>query len=277
MNDTPRPILSDDEIALYHRKGLLVPSYRIAEKLLQRMRASVDRIIENNPTVPPELLASVNIENAQGGRLRGSREFVDYARHPDLLDIVAQLLGSDLILWVCSVFCKAPREGREILWHQDSPYYPMRPIATCSVWVALDDSRSENGCMRYIPGSHRRGVLRHILDSDALSGFNDIVDPREIDAALARDVELQAGQISLHDAHTVHGSAANRSDQRRAGLVFRYMPGSSYFDRDLPMPLGRGGLPVEPPDRPIYLVRGRDRTGRNDFTIGHDLVDDGAR
>ena len=269
METTGSKLLSDGEVARYHRDGLLVPDYRVPDALLQRMRDSVAALIENNPTVRPELLASINIENPSEPRVRGNRDFVEQAKHWEILDIVSQLLGPDLILWVCSVFCKAPRDGREIRWHQDSPYYVMRPIATCSVWIALDDSHPGNGCMRYIPGSHRRGGLHHIIDPDALPGFNDVVEAGELDTDLARDVPLQAGQISLHDAYTVHGSGANPSEQRRAGLVFRYMPGTSYFDRSLTTPLGLGGMPVEPEDRPIYLVRGRDRTGRNDFSIGH--------
>ena len=264
--------LTDEEVARYHRDGLLVPDYRVPEDLLQRMRDSVMAVIESNPTVRPELLSSVNLPDGDaspsGSRVRGDAIFVDYARHPEFLDIVSQILGPDLILWVCSVFCKAPRDGRAIHWHQDSPYYVMRPVATCSVWIALDDSHPGNGCMRFIPGSHRRGVLRHIIDPEALPGFNDIIDPRDLDVENARDVSLKAGQISLHDAHTVHGSSVNQSAQRRAGLVFRYMPGSSYFDRSTTTPLGAGGKSVEPEDRPIYLVRGCDRTGRNDFSIG---------
>ena len=269
ISNRPMP-LSGDEVSRYHRDGLLIPDYRVPERLLKPMRRSVMDVIEKNPRVRPELLASVNIENSPAPRVSGLREFDEYARDPEILDMVSQLLGPDLILWVCSVFCKQPREGREIHWHQDSPYYVMTPTATCSVWTALDDAHPGNGCMRYIPGSHRRGPLRHIIDANALPGFNDIVDPAEIDTSLAKDVQLAAGQISLHDAHTVHGSGKNQSAQRRAGLVFRYMPGTSYFDRSLTTPLGLGAIPVEPADRPIYLVRGHDQTGRNDFITGHD-------
>ena len=86
----------------------------------------------------------------------------------------------------------------------------------------------------------------------------------------ARNIELQAGQISLHDVELVHGSQANTSGRRRAGYAIRYMPSTSLYDRSLVMGGASKSTPVEFKQRPIWLLRGEDRCGRNDFAVGHE-------
>ncbi len=88
------------------------------------------------------------------------------------------------------------------------------------------------------------------------------------DEATAVDVELQPGQMSMHDVYLIHGARPNRSGQRRTGVALRYMPGSSVFERNLNPADGRSGVPVAFATRPLWLLRGADRTGRNDFGVG---------
>ena len=83
------------------------------------------------------------------------------------------------------------------------------------------------------------------------------------------NIELEAGQLSLHDVYLVHGSHANRSPHRRAGIAIRYMPGTSRFRRDLLTPGTNAGYMVDFSRRPLWLLRGQDQTGANDFEIGH--------
>ena len=72
-----------------------------------------------------------------------------------IIDMVSQLIGDDVILWRCHIFCKPSGDGLETPFHQDAHYWPIRPLATCSVWSALDPSVRENGCLRVVPGSHK--------------------------------------------------------------------------------------------------------------------------
>jgi ectoine hydroxylase-related dioxygenase (phytanoyl-CoA dioxygenase family) len=94
------------------------------------------------------------------------------------------------------------------------------------------------------------------------------VDAGAYDAATARDVVLEAGQLSLHDVYLIHGSRPNRSPKRRAGLAIRYMPATSHFDRTVPPMTSYGTSVIDFSRRPLWLVRGVDRAG-NDFTAGH--------
>src|SRR5205085_2869922 len=83
------------------------------------------------------------------------------------------------------------------------------------------------------PGTHRDGLMAHeFTDRPGLALNQGLVDP--VDETAARDVVLEPGQVSLHDALVVHGSNANRSGQRRCGYAIRYMPATSHFDRTIP-------------------------------------------
>ena len=89
------------------------------------------------------------------------------------------------------------------------------------------------------------------------------------DESLAVDVELEPGEMSLHDVYMIHGARPNTSTQRRTGVALRYMPATSVFHRDLRPAEGKTGVAVNFAKRPLWLVKGVDRTGKNDFSVGH--------
>ena len=85
----------------------------------------------------------------------------------------------------------------------------------------------------------------------------------------AVNVELEPGQMSLHDVYMVHGARGNTSTKRRTGVALRYMPSTSVFERTLRPVDGQSGVPVDFARRPLWLLKGTDRSGRNDFNVGH--------
>ena len=92
--------------------------------------------------------------------------FVDYCRNKQILDMVQQLIGRDIALWNGSFFAKPAGNGKATPWHQDGEYWPISPLATCSVWVAVDDANRENGCLRVIKGSRKNNnLLEHEANS----------------------------------------------------------------------------------------------------------------
>jgi hypothetical protein len=263
--------LGDEEVAAYHRDGQVTPAWRLPDEMLRRMRASLDRLVAARRDLRPDFIALPHVPWDGPGGVEIAREFFEYSTAPEFLDLAEPVIGPDIILWGTTVFCKEAVEGLEVPWHQDGQYWPIRPRATVTLWIALDDSTVENGCMRVIPGSHRMGEFRHeVSDREDLVLNNVLTDPR-LDLAKARDIVLEAGQLSLHDVDIVHGSQPNRSAKRRAGFAIRYMPSTSHFDRSLRMGSGSNTAPVEFARRPIWLVRGVDRCGRNDFAVGHTL------
>ena len=182
---------------------------------------------------------------------------------------MADVLGENLILWGCQIFCKPGLDGMEVPMHQDGQYWPIRPMATCTVWIAIDDSDRENGCLTVLPGSHlAKTHYEHVTRTDDNLVLNQAVADENALVIAPAHVELKAGQMSLHDIYLVHGSAPNTSGRRRAGLTIRFMPSTSWFRRDMEMPFS--GYQVDFAHRPIWLVKGRDICGKNDFEIGHD-------
>ncbi len=266
--------LSQQEIAQYRQQGYLIPGFALAPERVEQLRGSLEQLIRDNPGVRPEKLVSAHAvgrngaANAEG--VCGHPDFLALAMEPQILDMVEQLIGPDIILWGCHVFCKPAGDGMETPWHQDGHYWPIRPLANCTVWVALDPSTVANGCLRVIPGSHREQVTHpHLLEQRDDLVLSQSTSPEVFDPATAVDLELQPGQMSMHDVHMIHGAAVNRSTQRRTGVALRYMPGSSVFERNLNPANGKSGIPVAFAQRPLWLLRGQDRTGRNDFSVGH--------
>jgi hypothetical protein len=262
--------LDQQDLDTYKANGLLKSPFGIDDSLLSKMRESLDRLLRDNAEIAPETLVCPHIPYGKNHDAGAAQSWLDYARHPGILDLVSQLIGPDIILWGSQVFCKPPVTGKAIPWHQDGQYWPIRPIATCSVWMALDDATPENGCMRYIPGSHAGGsIYRHRINDSKDVVLNQEVEPSQFDESTARDDVLRAGQFSLHDVYLIHGSNANKSNRRRAGFVIRYMPATSVFERAIEDNHKQSGVTFSMSRRPIWLLRGQDRSGRNDFGVGH--------
>jgi hypothetical protein len=172
-------------------------------------------------------------EAERGGPLRGDlrhRAHVylvwldELVRHPRILDAVEAVLGGNLLVWSSSFFIKEGGDGTHVPWHQDSRAYGARASDVVTAWVALTDSTPENGALQVIPGSHHQGELEHVVQHvpDSLLTRRREVIPgvNEIEAVM---VPLKAGEMSLHHPRLLHGSAANRSADRRIGIAIRYV------------------------------------------------------
>jgi len=267
--------LSTAEISFYQQQGWVIPRWRLPSEHVVRLSAALETLLRDNPGVRPEKLVSAHVEgeadagaNREG--VRGHRDFLALARDPEIVDLVSGVIGDDVILWGCHVFCKPAGEGYPTPWHQDGHYWPIRPLANCTVWVALEPSTVANGCLRVIPGSHQARQLHpHLHEDRSELTLNQRLADGTFDESAAVDLELEPGQMSLHDVYMIHGAAANTSATRRTGVALRYMPTSSVFERDLRPVDGKSGVPVDFSQRPLWLVKGVDRSGRNDLRTGH--------
>ena len=262
--------LSSDEIAHYQSEGWVIPRWRLADARVAEMRAALETLLERNPGVRPEKLVSAHIEGDNGEGVHGVASFLALAREPEIVDLVSGVIGDDVVLWGCHVFCKPAAQGYATPWHQDGHYWPIRPLANCTVWLALEPSTRANGCLRVIPRSHIGQRLHaHLHEDRSDVALNQRIDDAAFDEATAVCLELEPGQMSLHDVYMIHGAQANTSEQRRTGVALRYMPASSVFERDLRPADGQTGVAVNFAQRPIWLLKGADRSGRNDFDVGH--------
>ncbi|MGB1926244.1 MAG: phytanoyl-CoA dioxygenase family protein [Rubripirellula sp.] len=252
-------MLTSAEIEKYHRDGFITPEFRLDSKMVDDIRDAHTRLV----------LRHSEFKDYCSALLAYDPWFLTVARHPAILDMVEQIIGSDFALWNASFFAKPAKVGTRTPWHQDGEYWPIEPLATCTVWIALDASTTENGCLRVIPQSHKSKVLakHHQRDAPDLA-LNLELSANEFDESDAVDITLQPGEISIHDVYLYHGSEPNHSDHSRRGMTLRYMPTSSIYHHNHAS-VTRQGTPLDLSNRTLYLMRGIDQSGENDFKMRH--------
>ena len=156
--------LSAAEIATYHRDGLVIPAFRLSSAMLETLDWAYKDLLARNegrPNFTADFILGPHLASDDRARQTGastvvgdSGPWLEIAQMPEILDMVAAVAGPDLILWGMTIFGKPPGGGKATPWHQDGDYYPIEPLETTTVWISLDHSTPENGCLRYIPGSH---------------------------------------------------------------------------------------------------------------------------
>ncbi len=242
-------MLTSEQINQYHEQGFVKPDYRLSPETVGLIKSQQADLVQRYP----------QFSDYCPGLLQYDFGFLNYASDDQILDMVEQLIGPDIILWNSSFFAKPAQTGSRTPWHQDAEYWPIEPLVTCTVWIALDDSTTENGCLRFIPGSHKnQEIIPHMRsNADNIALPFEVEDMPEVEAV---NMTLQSGEMSLHDAFLIHGSEPNVSTKPRRGMTLRYMPGTSVHRRD---------LQKSPADdkRTLFVMRGQDRTGKNDLTV----------
>ena len=210
-------VLTNEEIDHYDEHGYLKGCQVFNEAEVAKFRVEFERLAS---LVPKGMKTDQICQWHQYDRF-----LYNVCTTPRLLDYVEDLIGPNFYLWGSHLLAKAAHDPTPILWHQDAFYWPLTPRKAVSVWVAFTDSIEENGCMRVVPKTHRTGVLKHRASQKAQpQGLWLQTEKGEFDEADAVNIDLKAGEISLHDDHIVHGSKGNKSDRWRIGLSIRYSP-----------------------------------------------------
>jgi ectoine hydroxylase-related dioxygenase (phytanoyl-CoA dioxygenase family) len=168
----------------------------------------------------------------------------DLIRHPAVLDAVERVVGPDILCVGSIVWIKDPNDGMFVSWHQDNVYTGFEPEIAHMSWMAMTASTPENGCVRFIPGSHIWEPQLHDETRDPKNLLSRGQALRNIDASNAVDAVLAPGQFSIHHECTVHGSDQNRTTGRRIGFS------GIYCSPEMRSSIGR---------RSANIVRGVDR------------------
>ena len=256
-------MLTTAEIETYHREGYVIPQdFRLGDDEVQRLRDALDAVLADNPDIMPDRIMNPHLNGGKPYGVRGQKAFHDLVHDPRILAMAQDVMGPDLILLFTHLFCKPAESSRIVPWHQDGPFWPVKPMASCTIWVALDGVDEDNGAMKVIPGSHKGEAIEHELLDDPNSTLNRELKIEDVDEGAAELIELKAGQLSLHDIGLIHASAANTSGRRRAGLALRYMPATSCMYRAMP------NAAASWEDMPMELVAGENRNPGNDFSLG---------
>ena len=182
---------------------------------------------------------------------KASKKFYDLCVTPTILDYVGDLIGPNFFLWGGQFFLKEPKDGSVVPWHQDAQYWPLSPAKAVTVWLALYDTNENNGAMKVVKGSHRKGKFNHHINSAKHLALDQEVSKDQFNQADVVSLDLNAGEISLHDDGLLHGSEANYSDNRRCGVTMRFSPTNVKAD-----------LKIWPHFETL-LVRGKDEYNNN--------------
>jgi non-haem Fe2+, alpha-ketoglutarate-dependent halogenase len=217
INATPK-VLTREQIDRFNREGYLKPFRIFSGAEIADLRAYFDGLLAKY------LAEGKDSYSISSAHLRHGRVW-DVLTNPRIVAIVADLLGPSVVAWGSHFFCKMPRDGKTVSWHQDASYWPLTPSKAVTMWLAVDDADRENACMRFIPGTHVLGHLTYKLsETDPSNVLNQTVPDVENYGAPVYD-ELRAGEASLHSDLLLHGSEANTSSRRRCGLTLRYTAG----------------------------------------------------
>ena len=242
--------LSSAQLSSYRSDGFAVGGRLLDDGELSKLRGGIDALISGlHERQRPENMPSVHYQN---------KYFRDLFLSDKLVDVAEQVLGPDIALFTTYIISKRPGDGLAVDWHQDAAFFPIKPMETFTLWLAVDDSDDQNGCLRVIPGSHRsRSVLSHAVDT--VSGTTLPLSMDKIDTSEAFDIELRAGEYSVHDPYILHGSRPNTSSRRRCGITIKYIPTYVKIDRTFRSPTGFDWKNIR-----VYLARGRSHNNTYD-------------
>jgi non-haem Fe2+, alpha-ketoglutarate-dependent halogenase len=209
--------LSQQQVADYQRDGCVFP----VRVLSAAQAAHYRHCLEQHEAIAGQPLQG-NLRHKTHLLFTWADELVHNA---EILDAVSDVIGPDILCWTTNFFIKESSSEGFVSWHQDSTYWGLDPDDVVTAWVAFTDATPENGYMQFIPGTHKVEQLPH-LDTfhrdNLLSRGQEIAV--EVDTSKAVGIALRAGEMSLHHIKLVHGSEANRTDDRRIGFAIRYIP-----------------------------------------------------
>lgn len=215
--------------AAFDRDGYVVIRGFLSDVELDRLKQNLDRYVRDVvPQVPesdaffedrsrPETLKQMH-------RMERDPFFAEYLHHPVWNQMAAVLLGEPVrppkgAEW----FNKPPATQHATPPHQDNFYFCLKPPQVLTMWLALDDVDEENGCLRYVPGSHLRGIRPHSRTSTL--GFSQgISDYGDVDRSMEVPIAATPGDVLIHHGNTIHRADANQSSvrhRRSFGMVFQ--------------------------------------------------------
>jgi phytanoyl-CoA hydroxylase len=174
----------------YEKDGYVLFPGALDAELIQEAKEHVGWLMKKYPDKRPEQLTHDLVAN--------DPFWVRLISDDRLLDIAEQFIGPNIALFASHYICKPPYDGKPVLWHQDGSYWPLQPMDVVTLWLAVDDSLPENGCMRVIPGTHSMELqeMKNYTNRDSV--LESEVDPALVDESKAVDFVLEAGGVSVH-------------------------------------------------------------------------------
>jgi ectoine hydroxylase-related dioxygenase (phytanoyl-CoA dioxygenase family) len=260
--------LTDEQVEFYEEQGYVAGVRVLSDAQVEALRAELSELMNpsderrglwyefhsNESSDPSRVLFHAL------GAWRLAPAFHDLLWNPRFTAPASQLLRGGVRFWHDQLFCKPARHGGVVAWHQDYSYWTRTtPLAHLTCWIGLDDSTRENGCVRYVPGSH----LWPDLPVTGLAGDMDAIQSVLTDEQKRRfrpvAIELKAGEASFHHPRLIHGSYANDTDSPRRATVINVFRDGVRSNSDAPplegVPAIRKGEPMGGRFFPLLLDR----------------------
>ena len=245
--------LSAEQIEFYEANGYLAGIRLLNDDQVAVLRAELDELADpanpgnqlfyeyhsNEATDPAKTLFHAL------GAWRVARGFHDLLWNPAFLMPASQLLGGAVRFWHDQIFYKPAHHGGVVAWHQDYSYWTRtKPMAHLSCWIGLDDSTRANGCVHYVPGSHRWKLLPITGLADNMNSIQTVLTDEQKEQFRPVAIELKKGEASFHHPLMVHGSFENKTDRPRRATVINVFRDGVVSDSDAPPLEGVPAIPT---------------------------------
>lgn len=244
-----RTELTEQQITSYRENGFLVVENFLSPEELEKWRTATQEAVDErldaannarkdmlpdhavtttltNQADPDSYYAQVFIQCLKLAETHDTMREIIY--DPALGKVVATLAGVEGIrVWHDQALFKPPY-GNPTGWHLDNPYWSFSSRDSISIWVALDDATYQNGCMYYVPGSHKTarydnaGIGEKIADL-----FKVYPEWRAIETVAC---PAPAGSAVFHNGLTAHGAGANMTNKPRRAMTCAFMPDGATFN-----------------------------------------------
>ena len=238
--------LTHEQIQFYQENGYLAVENVLSAQEIQRLVRRCEELCANWQSEEARrvgLSQEADVANGKVGATSDNQTirkmanlvahepvYREHALNANIVDMVADLIGQPLNLYADQMLLKPPRYGSEKPPHQDNAYFRVEPAdAVITCWTALDDATVENGCMRYIPGSHRLGLVDHTAIQDTPH-----LVPNNVDLTKSVAVPIKAGGCIFHHALSLHHSHANHSNTWRRAYICHYVRSDAASPRRSP-------------------------------------------
>ncbi|HEX4149086.1 MAG TPA: phytanoyl-CoA dioxygenase family protein, partial [Pirellulales bacterium] len=220
--------LSDEQVEFYHREGYLAGVRLLSDEQVERLRGELQELTD--PAHPGKALfyeyhSNESVDTSRVlfhalGAWRVMPGFHDILWNPRFTVPASQLLGGAVRFWHDQLFCKPAQHGGVVAWHQDYSYWTRtQPMAHLTCWIGLDDAQADNGCLQYIPGSHRWELLPVTGLSGDMNAIQSVLSDEQRRDFRPVAIELKKGECSFHHPLLVHGSYENRTERSRRATV----------------------------------------------------------
>ena len=229
----------------YHEHGYLVVKQVLTTEDMAAVSTRTDEIVKNPATATSgvsvghegDTIADKSSLAAKNNAVRGTAFLVRFdpvfqmfTRNTKILELVRGLLGLEIKLFRDQMLLKPPG-GQAKPVHQDQSYFRVQPMDDLvTAWVALDDATRENGCMCYVPGSHKHGIFE--VDKDPDRPVHHIPNTRGVGLPDPVYCPVPAGSIIFHHGCTLHSSDVNRTDSWRRAVILHFTTAAARSEVD---------------------------------------------